>query len=191
MYHYIALLPLATRFVFDLVSPVKSRRTKDGPQPQNVEVFQLLQFLAVSTLTLGPFLMTGREKFLRGHVMVVDQSHGEVALVPTIVIRTALSEVVTQARPPMFLFLWVVACGTVRCKPSHRGLAATCIYFTAGHILDHIDEPADFIPGCPVVSQVAVDLVLSSEVVGVNRCGLLHVAAETTPAAIPVFVAVP
>ena len=135
--------------------------------------------------------MIGREKFLCGHVMVVDKSHSEITLVPTIVIRTALSEVVTQPRPTMFLFLWVVTCGTVLCKPSHRGLGATCIDFTAGHILDHIDEPADFISGCPVVSQVAMDLVLSSEVVGVNRRGLLHVAAETTPTTIPVFVAVP
>ena len=135
--------------------------------------------------------MIGHEKFLRGHVMVVDESHGEVTLVPTIVIRTALSEVVAQARSTMFLFLRVVACGTVLCKPSHWGLGATCIYFTTGHILDHIDEPADLILGCPVVSQVTVDLVLSREVKGVDRCGLLHVAAETTPSAIPVFLAVP
>ena len=135
--------------------------------------------------------MIGREKFLRGHVMVVDQSHGEVALVPTIVIRTALPEVVTQPRPTMFLLLWVVACGTVRCKPGHRGLAANCVDLTAGHILDHIDEPADFVLGCPVVSQVTVDLVLGREVVGVDRCGLRHMAAKTTPAAIPVFLAVP
>ena len=86
--------------------------------------------------------MIGHEKILRGHIMVVDQSHGEVALVPTIVIRTALPEVVAQPRPTMFLLLWVVTCGTVRCKPSHRGLAATCIDFTTGLILDHVDEPA-------------------------------------------------
>ena len=86
--------------------------------------------------------MIGREKFLRGHVVVVDESHCEVTLVPTIIIGTTLSEVVTQTRPPMFLFLWVVTGGTVRCKPSHRGLAATCIDFATGQILDHVDEPA-------------------------------------------------
>ena len=91
----------------------------------------------------------------------------------------------------MFLFLWVVTCGTVRCKPSHRGLAATCINFTTGQILDHVDEPADFVLGCPVVSQVTVDLVLGREVVRVDRCGLLHMAAEATPTAIPVLLAVP
>ena len=86
--------------------------------------------------------MIGREKFLRGQVVVVDESHCEVTLVPTIIIGTTLSEVVTQTRPPMFLFLWVVTCGTVRCKPIHRGLAATCVDFTTGQILDHVDEPA-------------------------------------------------
>ena len=91
----------------------------------------------------------------------------------------------------MFLFLWVVACGTVLRKPSHRGLGATCINFTTGLILDHIDEPADFVSRCPVVSQVAVDLVLGREIVRVDRCGLRHMAAESTPAAIPVFLAVP
>ena len=48
--------------------------------------------------------MIGHEEFLHGHVMVVDESYGEVTFVPTIIIWTPLSEVVTQTRPTMFLF---------------------------------------------------------------------------------------
>ena len=110
-----------------------------------MEVLQIFQLLAFHTSTLGSFNMFGPGQLLRGCVDVVDQSDGEVGLVPAIVMRTPLSEVVAETSTTMPLFVRVVAGGPVLGKASHRGLGTTTVHFSAWYVLDDIDVPADFI----------------------------------------------
>ena len=89
--------------------------------------------------------MLGKGQLLWSCVDVVDQSDVEVGLVPAVVMRTPLPEVVAETGATMPLFVRVVAGGPVLGKTSHRGLGTTTVHLSAWYILDDIDVPADFI----------------------------------------------
>ena len=59
----------------------------------------------------------------------------------------------------MPLFVWVLARALVLAKASNRGLGTTTIYLSTWYILDVVDVPPDRVGWCPVVSQVAMDLI--------------------------------
>ena len=76
-----------------------------------MEVFQILQLLTFHTSALGSLHMIGKGQHLWSCVDVVDQRNVEVVLVPAVVVRTSLPEMVAETSATMSLFVRVVAGG--------------------------------------------------------------------------------